>query len=219
MRTLTILVLAMLILTGCPRDGAGPGVRNAPEEEHLDVHVALLEVAQREASRDAASEVVPLLRHPDVGVRCAAVRALGRMGRPEALEPIAWRLYDDAPEVREAAAFALSLSHAWSVDEATERLLVEDRVGEALITALEQEEDLLVRCAIARALGAGAGKDSWSTLEELVLGGEAKERVAALEGMAMLGRRGIASPITGELLDPLLPALVVVDPEIRWWSA
>jgi len=210
----------VLLLSGCPGRGRiqdeGPPAEAA---NAVPADQALLEIARREMSRDAASEVVPLLRHPDADVVRAALRALGRMGRPEALDPIAFRLRDSRPGVRAEAAFALSLSWSWDVDDEPQRLLLEDRIGESLGTTLEDEADVGVRCAIARAMGAGAGADTWDELQALVLQGSTEERVAALEGMAMLGRRGIASPISGELLEPLLPALVVADGEVQWWCA
>ena len=218
MRSLPWFLVLLSLCAGCPRTGPEPST--LPEEDGiatLPADEALLEIARRRAIRDAAAEVVPMLRHPDTTVVCAALRALGQMGRPEALEPVLYRLFDEHAAVRVEAAFALSLSWSWSVDDETQRLLLEDRIGEALGTALESEEDPAVRCAIARAMGSGAGADVWSDLEEMVLAGEGEERKAALQGMSMLGRREIAQPITGELLDPLLPALVVADPKVQWW--
>jgi cyclophilin family peptidyl-prolyl cis-trans isomerase/HEAT repeat protein len=217
MRILWTMVL--LVVIGCPRTGHMVPPDEIPVAEDPAPEIALLEIARRENARDAASEVVPLLHHSDPVVVAAAVRALGRMGRPEALGPLTWRLRDASPQVREAAAVALSSSRTWDVDDEPARLLLEDEIGAALSSALEDENDLAVACAIARAMGAGAGADVWDELEALVLEGTDDERVAALEGMAMLGRRGIATPISGELLDPLLPALVVADPEVQWWSA
>jgi len=209
----------LVLLLGCPGRGPVRDREPATDEEVADVEQALLEIARREVSRDAASEVIPLLRHADERVACAALRALGRMGRQEALDPIAFRLRDPRPAVRQEAAFALSLSWSWRVDDEPQRLLLEDRIGESLGRTLQDETDEQVRCAIARAMGAGAGADSWGALQQMVLQGATEERVAALEGMAMLGRRGIARPLSGDLLDPLLPALVVADGRVQWWCA
>ncbi len=211
--------LVLLFLIGCPRTGVMIPPDEIPAADAMPTQEALLAIARRENARDAASEVVPLLHHSDPVVASAAVRALGRMGRPEALGPLTWRLRDPSPVVREAAAVALSMSRTWEVDDEPARLLLEDEIGVALAAALEEENDLAVACAMARAMGAGAGADVWDELESMVLNGVDLERVAALEGMAMLGRRGIATPISGELLDPLLPALVVADPEVQWWCA
>ena len=211
--------MMLLLLVGCPRTGVMISPSDVPAADVLPTDEALLAIARRENARDAASEVVPLLHHSDPVVASAAVRALGRMGRPEALGPLTWRLRDASPVVREAAAVALSMSPTWEVDDEPARLLLEDEIGAALASALEEENDLAVACAMARAMGAGAGADVWDELEAMVLEGDDLERVAALEGMAMLGRRGIATPISGELLDPLLPALVVADPEVQWWCA
>ncbi len=213
-----LLLVLSLLLIGCPRTGRKV-VPEGPDADAVSAQEALLQIARHENARDAASEVVPLLHHPDPAVAAAAVRALGRMGRPEALAPLTWRLRDDSPEVRQAAAVALSLSRSWDVEDEPARLLLEDEIGVALSSALEEEDDLAVRCAMARAMGSGAGADVWDELEELVIEGIEVERIAALEGMAMLGRRGIASPISGALLDPLLPALIVADPEVQWWCA
>ena len=216
MRILHLVFLLLLI--GCPRTGRMIQPEDPPADT-LPTHEALLKIARHENAREAASEVVPLLHHSDPAVAVAAVRALGRMGRPEALGPLTWRLRDSSPAVREAAATALSLSRTWDVEDEPARLLLEDEIGVALSDALEEEQDPGVRCAVARAMGSGAGADVWDELEERVLQGAPAERVAALEGMAMLGRRGIATPISGELLDPLLPAMIVADPEVQWWCA
>ncbi len=214
-----LVPIMSLLLVGCPKrvttvieEEPDPIAAIAPDE-------ALLTIARHEQARDAGSEIVPFVRHPDASVRVAALRALGRMGRPEALQPIAFRLQDPVPVVRDEAAFALGLSWAWDVDDEAARLLLEDRVEEVLSRALELEDDPQTRAAIARAMGNGAGASAWDDLERMLLEGERGERIAALEGMAMLGRRGIARPVTETVLDPLLPALVVHDPEVQWWCA
>ncbi len=214
---LTVSILAAL--PACPRRGAGSGPTTGPGESFAPAEVVLLDIARHEAARDAGSELVAYLRHPEAGVRIAALRALGRMGSDEALEPIAFRLGDGDRSARIAAAGALGLGWSWRVEDETDRLLLEDRIEERLRGALDLEEDTLVRGAIARAMGHAGGADAWSPLERILLDRERAERLAALEGMAMLGRRGIASPITSELLDPLLAALVVDDPDVQWWSA
>ena len=216
----TLLTASILAaLPGCPRRGAGSGPATGPGESFPPAEDVLLDIARHEAARDAGSELVAYLRHPEAGVRAAALRALGRMGSDEALEPIAFRLGDGDRAVQIAAAEALGLGWSWRVEDETDRLLLEDRIEERLRGALDIEEDTLVRGAIARAMGHAGGADAWSPLERILLDRERAERLAALEGMAMLGRRGIASPITSELLDPLLAALVVDDPDVQWWSA
>lgn len=216
----TLLLVSILVsLPGCPRRGAGPGIAAEVEESFASPAEVLLDIARHEVARDAGSEIVPHLRHPDPAARGAALRALGRMGYQEALDPIGFRLSDPDRRVRVAAAGALALSWSWRVEEETNRLLLEDRIEEKLRGALDLEDDLVVRAAIARAMGHAAGADAWAALERMLLGGARGERLAALEGMAMLGRRGIASPVTSELLDPLLAALVVADPDVQWWSA
>jgi peptidyl-prolyl cis-trans isomerase B (cyclophilin B) len=215
-----VLTLSMLAgLPGCPRRGPGPGIQGGSAESFLPADEVLLDIARHEAARDAGAELVPYLRHPEPEVRIAALRALGRMGSDEALEPIAFRLGDKARAVQIAAAGALALGWSWRVEDETDRLLLEDRIEERLRGALDIEDDPDVRGAIARAMGHAGGADAWAPLERMLLDRERAERLAALEGMAMLGRRGIAAPVTSELLDPLLAALVVADPDVQWWSA
>ncbi len=213
-----LLVSTFAVLAGCPKRGAGPGAPTVPEETFAPAAEVLLDIARREVARDAGSEIVPHLRHPEPAVRIAALRALGRMGSDEALDPIGFRLGDGDRGVQLAAAESLALSWSWRVEEETDRLLLEDRIEEKLRAALDVETDPGVRAAIARSMGHGAGADAWAPMERLLLKGERVERLAALEGMAMLGRRGIASPVTSELLDPLLAALVVADADVQWWS-
>lgn len=218
-RFLLTAIPLFLLAQGCPKR-----VTTVIEEEPdpiaaVPVDDALLAIARHEQARDAGSEVVPFVRHPDTGVRVAALRALGRMGHPEALQPIAFRLQDPVPVVRDEAAFALGLSWAWDVDDDAARLLLEDRIEEVLSGALDQERDPETRGAIARAMGNGAGASAWHPLEGMLLQGDRGERIAALEGMAMLGRRGIAQPVSDTILDPLLPALVIDDSQVQWWCA
>ena len=223
-RRVALLSIGLIVglaapLGGCPRRGAGPTPRGAPVEAAPPVDGALLDIARHAAARDAGAELVPYLRHPEAEVRTAALWALGRMRSDEALEPIAFRLGDPVVAVRITAAAALGLGWSWRVDDETDRLLLEDRIEERLRGALDVEEHPTVRGAIARAMGNAGGADAWSPLERMLLAGARSERLAALEGMAMLGRRGIASPVTSELLDPLLAALVVADADVQWWSA
>ncbi len=211
-------LLLLFLVPGCPKQSSvAPDL--AVEDDLPSSAEAMLTITRHEEARDAGSEVVPFLRHEDPAVRIAALRALGRMGQSEALGPIGFRLQDRDPVVRQEAAFALALSWGWLVDDEAAKLLLEDQVGEALAGAMETEADPQVRGAIARAMGNGAGADSWRALQRLLDEGNEDEKVAALEGMAMLGRRGIATPITGEILDPLLPALIVEDTRIQWWAA
>jgi HEAT repeat protein len=104
-------------------------------------------------------------------VRGAAVRALGRLRAPEALEALACRLREDPhPRVRAAAAIAIS---GIETDEVTEHLLAAlddpapivrrqaafnlgrtgDRRAVAPLTALLRSDDVILRRAAAAALG------------------------------------------------------------------
>jgi HEAT repeat protein/cyclophilin family peptidyl-prolyl cis-trans isomerase len=55
------------------------------------------------------SDLIRLLRDPEARVRRRAALALGRVGLPEAVEPLTLLLADEDPEVRQMAAFALGL--------------------------------------------------------------------------------------------------------------
>lgn len=208
----------LLLVPGCPKQSTVVTDLKVAQDLPSSAEARLI-ITRHEEARDAGSEVVPFLRHEDPAIRIAALRALGRMGQSEALGPIAFRLQDHDPAVREEAAFTLALSWGWLVDDEAAKLLLEDQVGEALAGAIETETEPRVRGAIARAMGNGAGADTWRELQRLLDEGNEEEKVAALEGMAMLGRRGISTPITGEILDPLLPALIVEDTRIQWWAA
>ena len=55
------------------------------------------------------SDLLVLLGDPEARVRRRAALALGRVGLPDAVEPLTRALGDEEPEVRQMAAFALGL--------------------------------------------------------------------------------------------------------------
>ena len=55
------------------------------------------------------SDLIRLLGDPEARVRRRAALALGRVGLPDAVEPLAKLLLDEEPEVRQMAAFAIGL--------------------------------------------------------------------------------------------------------------
>ncbi|MGE0445521.1 MAG: HEAT repeat domain-containing protein [Vicinamibacterales bacterium] len=100
------------------------------------------------------SDLIRLLDDEEARVRRRAAVALGRVGLPEAVEPLTRRLSDEEPEVRQMAAFALGL-----IGDAAAR--------PALLQAL-RDPNPLVQGRAAEALGQIANRDDAAAVSEMV---------------------------------------------------
>ena len=116
---------------------------------------------------EGVDQVLDLLRDPATDVRLAAVRALGGIGDPEAVEPLKNALNDSDKDVRQAAAVALGKLGAPAVDSLIAAIpdkavaahaiqalgtIVDPRAIPPLIAAL-RDEDYGVRAAAVEAIG------------------------------------------------------------------
>ena len=120
---------------------AAPPAEPDPREpvsaaELLSMRAAVLRAEDRRVIDDTLREAVSF---PDGGVRAAAIRALGRIGGPSALELILERLEDGNPAVRDEVAFALGL--------------LGDPAGRRAVEILSRDTDAGVRARAADALG------------------------------------------------------------------
>jgi cyclophilin family peptidyl-prolyl cis-trans isomerase/HEAT repeat protein len=100
------------------------------------------------------SDLIRLLRDGEARVRRRAALALGRVGLPEAVEPLAMLLADEDVEVRQMAAFALGL-----IGDASAR--------PPLLAALRDTSPIVAGRA-AEALGHIANRDDASAVSDMV---------------------------------------------------
>jgi len=175
------VVFAILVASNLTVNLQGPSLRGGPPvvpelPEAVAMDRPLLEIDVR-GDRDTYMELLALedarapasgdvdriaeaLGHAEPGIRRVAVRALGRLERPELVERIVPALDDGDPAVRAEAANALvqaanaanavNGANAGGAGEAEDAIL---RGGDHLERALDAESDPRVQGALARALG------------------------------------------------------------------
>lgn len=88
----------------------------------------------------AVPRLVELLNHEDEALRLSIMEALGHIGDPNSLEPLANALGDRQPKIRIGAAMAIANLGLKDVVELLER-------------PMHSDSSIDVRCACARALG------------------------------------------------------------------
>jgi cyclophilin family peptidyl-prolyl cis-trans isomerase len=148
-------------------------------------------VAELESQRAAASAFADTLADP--ALRARAVRALGRLERLDAVDPIVDALDDNDVAVRLEAAFA-----AGQLDLAIERTepaheAIAGRVEAALVARLDVETDVSARTAVVRALGRiarGPGRAALASLGSTTN----PQQAAALQALAVSWHRRPAGP-------------------------
>jgi cyclophilin family peptidyl-prolyl cis-trans isomerase/HEAT repeat protein len=121
----------------------------APDAGRDDPAVAsYLAIVDAEDRRPTGGPALELLleerENPDPVLRGAAIRALGRLERPDLLEAIAGGLGDPDPSVREAAVNAVAQAH-WTADG--------DAALPTLLARVPVEDDPAVRGTLARSIG------------------------------------------------------------------
>lgn len=171
----------VLVSWGCAgpdgdREAGSPlPVAGLPERPLMLAHVAmdtarfleLLEIEDRRAAEDGDAErLVQVGAHRVPGIRRAAVRALGRLERPDVVGELLPYLADPDPVVRSEAANAL----AQAVRGGGEEVRREGRA--ALVEALGRESDVAVRGGLARSLGRipGTSADELEGVETVLAG-------------------------------------------------
>lgn len=140
--------------------------------------------------------VVEALSTPDQNVRWAAVRALGELGREEALEPLQGAMNDENPFVRRAAVQALGSLVAQS----------DSGVTQALTNALADGDQYVRREAI-EALERLGPEDGWDPFIYALQDG--------FRDIRMAGLRVIGTCAEPWAVDLLVDALGDVDPHVR----
>jgi len=136
---------ALICSAGCVPDPVATVRADGLDEAYLRIVAA--EDARPEGDPEASAELRTIIEaagSEHVLLRRSAVRALGRLERPELTGRILPFLSDPAPEVRRSAAQAVAQSVYGTEGSA---------VVDALLGRLEVEEDPLVLGTIARSLG------------------------------------------------------------------
>lgn len=152
--------------------------------------LTLAAVIGAEAARARTPEQLDLLkaaaRDGVLRVRCAAVRALGRLERPALVPELALSLSAASSEVRAEAAHSLAQA-------AGQDLAASASARAALLARLPAEHDPEVRAAVCEALGrlAVEGVEDMEAIERVLR--DETARVAVREGMAV----SPASPLVG----------------------
>lgn len=180
-----LLALALVLLAGCTG-------RDSDSE--------LLLIRTAEDSRDLGEgRLFEDLRSGTKPVRAAAARALGRIGDPEALDPLTEALdREGAVEVKREIAFALGI-------------LAEPQAVPALLAALDKEVDATTSSEIATALGRLGDTAALDALHGLLDSSWGMIRERAIEAIALIAdARSI--PVLVEAMDD-------ADPGIAWRAA
>lgn len=197
-----VAVAAFLAASGCPsargtaggaRDGLG---RKAPVEA---------EILRAEDRRELLAGLLDAAKAEDAATRARAARALGRIGGPDAYEPLAGLLDDPSPDVRAAAAFA----YGRTSEDAVAGIVPEPM--EAIRLAASDPEPV-VRIAAADAIALGEPRPLGAALASLL--GDASREVVQRACLAVP-----SLPDPASQLDAVRPALQSDDPVDRRFAA
>jgi len=145
-----VVTAAILALT-CGNFSTDPAAR-AAQPGDTKARLAAIDEIERSPPAKAASALAPLTTDADTHVSVRAIEALGRMRRPEAVEPVKAALKDPRPETREASVIALG------------RLRPRD-APETLVQALRTDAAPEVRAAAATALGIN---HTWDAMPDII---------------------------------------------------
>ncbi|MEQ1573231.1 MAG: HEAT repeat domain-containing protein [Vicinamibacterales bacterium] len=160
------------------------------------------------------SDLIRLLTDSEGRVRRRAALALGRVGLPEAVEPLTGRLGDEEPEIRQMAAFALGVIGDAAARPALLRALadpnplVQGRAAEALGLIGDRADAGAVSAMVRALIGGGA----LASLQPDDLGYPLAPPVeAARLGLYALARLGSYEALAAAVLD------AGGQPVSRWW--
>jgi cyclophilin family peptidyl-prolyl cis-trans isomerase/HEAT repeat protein len=160
------------------------------------------------------SDLLVLLDDPEARVRRRAALALGRVGLPDAVEPLTRLLSDEEPEVRQMAAFALGL-------------IGSPAARPALLEALANS-DAVLQSRAAEALGLIGDKTDAPAIGEMVRRHVAAEVLAGVQPDDLTSplappveavRLGLFALARLAAYEPIAAAVVGADgqPLSRWW--
>jgi cyclophilin family peptidyl-prolyl cis-trans isomerase/HEAT repeat protein len=160
------------------------------------------------------TDLLVLLGDGEARVRRRAALALGRVGLPEALEPLSKALADEEVEVRQMAAFALGLIGSPAARPALTRAL--------------QGRDVVLQGRAAEALGLIGDKSDAAAIGEMVrvhvaagalAGVEPEDLTSPLAPPVEAVRLGLFALARLAVYEPLAAAVLGADgqPVSRWW--
>jgi cyclophilin family peptidyl-prolyl cis-trans isomerase/HEAT repeat protein len=160
------------------------------------------------------TDLLMLLGDPEARVRRRAALALGRVGLPDAVEPLARALEDEEPEVRQMAAFALGLIGAPAARPALTQALT--------------GRDVILQGRAAQALAAIGDKADAPAIGEMVRAHVAAGALAGIEPEDLTSplappvetvRLGLFALARLGVYEPLAAAVIGADgqPVSRWW--
>ncbi len=189
----------LLALAACPSRGPTPvGPTPAPDDSPLRIRIARLEAARG----GGIAELTQIARNGEPGARVLAIRGLGRIGGPQAIETLV-AIVRESRDVKLVAAAASAIGIAASLDDSPG----DPEVTRVLVGALAYAMDELVIEGIGRAGDASAQQ----ALIPLLGGPVAR---AAAIALGRYGRRKL------ELTEPARAALVAAgdhrDPRVRY---
>ncbi len=206
-----------------------------PAEEEADLAEADEQIAERTShivqrralgalarmGEPAFGALTTILRDDGIPslIRAQAAKALGALGRPQAVQPLATALAGNEPDLQAAAAEALGALGGAAVDTLLDALRVQDastrratvralarvadpRIIEPLCLLLKSEPDDWVRTNVATTLGKLKDKRALDPLRAALKDNHPGVRDAAAEALHALGAAESIEDLAARLKDP-----------------
>jgi HEAT repeat protein len=157
-------------------------------------------IAQLEAKRDIQG-LIKALSYKDPGIKIAAADALGPLGDPMAVEPLAYLIGDPDAGVRRAVVRALSARGGVRVVEPLISALADNDPGvrgvaaQAVYRRLMTDPDQDARRSTAAALGRIKATDAVESLVKAIMDPDETVRVAAVKSLAAIGDVAAVPPL------------------------
>ena len=194
----TLSHMARYALEPMPYPEAGQALRDALAKASGPAKVGVIASLGFRRDRQAAGQLIPLLRDPDPAVAAAAATALGRAATPAGLRSLR-DFRSNAPEPLRAAAAEGSLA-------AAERLVREGRRSEAVQICEDlrsQQWPSHVRLAAFAGLLAAEPEKAVARVVQAIAGADAELRAVAIANVSTLKGDRVVERIAAEL--PKLP--------------